>query len=108
MPAIAVRTEARDAAPDRLELRLATAPEPEEHLRRVVAAGDLVAECRAVRGTEHAIGHSRPALDLPDPLHVDAYFAESCDRHEQQLIAVRDAEAEASCPRRTCELRLAV
>src|SRR6478735_2222798 len=106
MPAVAVRAEPRDAAPDRLELRLATAPEPEEDLRRVVAVRDLVSECRAVRGTEHAIGHTRPALDLPDPLDVHAHVAKARHRHEEQVIAVSDAEAEASGSCCARELRL--
>jgi len=107
VPAVAVRAQAGDATPDRLELRLAATPEAEEHRRWVVATRDLPPECRAVDGAEDAIGHARPALDLPDPLDVDAYVAEPRDGDEEQLLAMCHAEPESGL-RGTRQRRLAV
>jgi len=108
MPAVAVCAQAGDATPDRLELRLAATPEAEEHRRRVVATRDLPPERRAIDGAEDAIGHARPALDLTNPLDVDADVAEPRDGDEEQLLAVCDAEPKSAGLRRARQRRLAV
>jgi len=103
-----MRAEPRDAATDRLELRFAAAPEAEEDLRWVFAIRDLSSERGTVRRTEHAIRDACPPLDLADPLDVHAHVPESRDRHEEQVIAMRHAEAQAARLRRACERRLTV
>src|SRR5829696_1684039 len=108
MPTVAARAQTRDATADRFELRLAAAPKSEEHRGGLVAAGDLATDSGAIVGREDAVGHPRPSLDPSHTLHVHADLTESRDSHEEKLVAVRHAEANARGLRHARERRLAV
>jgi hypothetical protein len=108
MPSVAVCAQAGDAGPDRLELGLAPAPEAQQHRGRIVATRDLLSDRGALRGVEDTVRDARPPFDRTHGLDVDPDLAEPAERHEHQVVAVRDAEPDPRAVKAPCERGLAM
>jgi hypothetical protein len=98
-----MRGQAGDAATDRLELGLGAAPESEERCFRRNATLNRVSKLGSVIGAEDPICDLIPPLDRSHSLDVDADVAATAQRDDQQILAVRNVEANVGGLRRAIE-----
>jgi len=100
--------QARDTAPDRLELGLHSTPVPQERRPGVFARLHGVLQLGALAGRQHPICHALPLLDGPGTFEVDSDIEAPAECHQHHVLRVRDAEPEPSPTRIAPERRLAV